>query len=70
MQEEWTVTDELLALLTEVTSIGVAGQQLRKPIKVPRPGQVQHKQQQRATGDAYQAGIAMLKRTSRGVVRQ
>lgn len=32
------MTDDLLALMVEVTSIGVAGRKLKKPITVPRPG--------------------------------
>lgn len=36
--EEWTGEMQLLALLIEVTSIGTAGKQIKKPIDIPRPG--------------------------------
>lgn len=36
--EEWSRTDHLLALLTEVVSVRVAGKQLKKPVDIPRPG--------------------------------
>lgn len=35
--EDWTVEQELMALLIEVTSVAAAGRQLRKPIDIPRP---------------------------------
>jgi hypothetical protein len=35
--EGWTVTDDLLALLIEVSSVTASGRQLKKPIEVPRP---------------------------------
>lgn len=35
---EWTGEMHLLALLIEMVSIKVAGQQIKKPIDIPRPG--------------------------------
>lgn len=34
----WTNEMQLLALLIELTSIRVAGKQIKKPIDIPRPG--------------------------------
>lgn len=36
-REPWTAYHELIAQLVEVTSVGISGRQLRKPIQVPRP---------------------------------
>lgn len=35
--EDWGLTEELLALLIEVTSVSGSGKQLKKPIDIPRP---------------------------------
>lgn len=36
-RQPWDAYMELLAQIVEVTSVGVAGMRLKKPIKVPRP---------------------------------
>lgn len=63
------MTDELLSQLIEVTSIGVAGRQLRKPIIIPRPDHVRKRGKAIAAGvdhvpdNAYKQGIAVLQAT-------
>lgn len=66
---------ELLALNVEVASISASGQQLKKPIKVPRPKHVRRKSGPRhpddvAGNDPYKRGVAVLAATRRGVVRR
>lgn len=71
MQDGWTVTDDLLALLIEVSSVTASGRQLRKPIEVPRP---KKPAPPRPAGTserdvAFKTGVAMLASTSKGVKR-
>jgi hypothetical protein len=60
----------LLSQLVEVTSIGVAGRQLKKPLTIPRPEHVRRKAKAHASGveqvpdGAYKQGIAVLAATS------
>lgn len=39
----WSLQTELLAQLVEVTSVGTAGRQLRKPIEIKRPDTLRQK---------------------------
>lgn len=71
MQEGWSVTDDLLALLIEVSSVTASGRQLRKPIEVPRPKKPQP-QAARPAGQserdvAFKRGVNVLASTSKGV---
>lgn len=65
---------ELLSQLVEVTSIGVAGKQLKKSIIIPRPDHVRKKSKAHASGvehvpdGAYAQGIAVLQATSPSAV--
>lgn len=66
------MTDDLLSLLIEVTSVTASGRQLKKPLTLPRPQG--HKGPQRpATRDetdaAYKRGVAVLASTSKRVSR-
>jgi hypothetical protein len=70
---------ELLALIAELTSIAASSQQLKKPIKVPRPkhikrsGGVRHAgdmQGQQRPADPYKRAVSMLAATTRGAVRR
>lgn len=64
------MTNELLAQVVELTSIGVAGKQLKKSIIVPRPDHIRKGNKARAAGvehvpdGAYAQGIAVLQATS------
>lgn len=64
---------ELLALLIEVTSIGAAGRQLRKPIDVPRPGGKNKRrgqaQTQADTQRAFAQGVSVLAGSAKAVSR-
>ena len=40
------MTDDLLALLVEVTSVSASDRKLRKPITLPRPGDEKKKREQ------------------------
>lgn len=71
--EEWTVTDDLLAMLIEVSSVTASGRQIKKPIEVPRPkdkrkGPQRHEQQTPARSPqdaAYSKAIGVLAATTR-----
>ena len=73
--EEWTVTDDLLALLVEVTSVSAADRKLRKPIQVPRPADAKKKaaaakaQPDGARDAAYKKAVGVLAATTRAVGR-
>lgn len=74
--EGWTVTDDLLALLVEVTSVSASGRQLKKPIEVPRPEKPKPKPDARAVeapqserDAAFKRGIGVLAATSKAVKR-
>lgn len=71
--EEWTVTDDLLALLIEVTSVPAADRKLRKPIQVPRPGdkkkQAPREQPAEVRDAAYKKAVGVLAATTRQVGR-
>lgn len=73
--EEWTVTDDLLALLVEVTSVSASDRKLRKPITLPRPGDEKKKRQQQqqrpadAQDAAFKKGVAVLAATTKAVGR-
>lgn len=78
-QEVWTVEMELLALIAELTSIAASAQQLKKPIKVPRPkhlkqpGGVQYAGDAKGPGrgaDPYKRAVGVLAATTRGAVRR
>lgn len=59
---------ELMALLIEVTSIGVAGKQLKEPVSVPRPKDREAKRSSVGERDAaFKKGIAVLAATSKAV---
>lgn len=61
---------ELLSQLVEVTSVGAAGKQLKKPIVIPRPDYVKRRSKAIASGvqnvpdGAYKQGVAVLQATS------
>lgn len=65
--------NELLSQLVEITSIGVAGKQLKKSIIIPRPDHVKRRSKAHAAGvqevpdGAYKQGIAVLQATRRQV---
>lgn len=72
------MTDDLLALLIEVSSVTASGKQLRKPLEIPRPKapeqrQPEQPQQQQAPVNAQDAafkkGIGVLASSSRAVKR-
>ena len=69
------MTDDLLALLVEVTSVPAAGRQLKKPIDLRglRPKHDQPGARRPATTDevdaAFKKGIGVLAATARGVSR-
>lgn len=67
------MTDDLLALLVEVTSVPAAGRQLKKPIQLKRPQQDKPAARRPATTDevdaAFKKGIGVLAATARGVNR-
>ena len=69
MADGWTVTDDLLALLIEVSSVTASGRQLKKPLQVPRPKPPQRPQPQGQTERdvAFKKGINVLASTSKGV---
>jgi hypothetical protein len=72
LREEWPVTADLLALLVEVTSIGVAGQQLKQPLTLPRPkaGDAAAAPREPGQGDrdaAFKKGVSVLAATSKAV---
>lgn len=60
---------ELLALLIELTSVGIAGKQLKKTVEVPRPDKPSSTlgRQRSATDAAFKKGIGVLAATSRAV---
>lgn len=69
------MTDDLLAMLIEVSSVTASGRQLRKPIQVPRPKA--HAPKKEPTGQpgnqtdaAFKRGVAVLAKSSRGVNRK
>lgn len=63
------MTDDLLALLVEVTSVSAANRALRKPLTLPRPTapkEAPNRAPTKAETDAaYKQGIAVLARTAR-----
>lgn len=70
---------ELLALNAELASIAASGQQLKKPIKIPRPKHVRKpnsgvRHADSVPGgtapDAYKRGVSVLAATTRGGVRR
>lgn len=65
------MTDDLLALLIEVSSVGASGRQLKKPLTVPRPKDTKPRTERPATVDetdaAFKKGIGVLAATSRQV---
>jgi hypothetical protein len=65
------VTDDLLALLVEVSSVTASGKQLKKPIEVPRPKQPKPQPEpgQSATDAAYKRAVGVLAATSKKVKR-
>lgn len=69
MTEGWTVTDDLLALMVEVSSVTASGRQLKKPIEVPRPKRNKaprhHAQTQQDA--AFKKGIGVLAATTKRV---
>lgn len=71
MSEGWTVTDDLLALLIEVSSVTASGRQIKKPIQVPRPKKPEAPAPAGATERdvAFKKGVNMLASTSRAVKR-
>lgn len=67
---------ELLALIAELTSIAASAQQLKKPIKVPRPKHLK-KGGVRYAGEAagrspdpYKRAVGVLAASTRGAVRR
>jgi hypothetical protein len=73
LEEGWTVTDDLLALLIEVTSVGVANRQLRKPLEIPRPSRQRKPTAPPTTpaakDAAFKSGIAVLANSTKAVRR-
>jgi hypothetical protein len=72
MSEGWSVTDDLLALLIEVSSVTASGRQLKKPLEVPRPKKSQPAPPKAPAGTserdvAFKRGINLLASTSKGV---
>jgi hypothetical protein len=69
--EDWTVTDDLLALLVEVSSVAASDRKLKKPITVPRPSDMKKKApEQQAAGEqdaAFKKGVSVLAATTRAV---
>lgn len=65
------MTDDLLALLVEVTSVPASGRQLKKPIEVPRPKTDKPKpvEGRNAQDKAFKTGIAVLAATTKAVKR-
>lgn len=68
------MTDDLLALLVEVTSVTASGRQMKKPLEIPRPND-KPKSVEAPTGRtekdaAFKKGISVLAATSRSVVKQ
>jgi hypothetical protein len=65
------VTNDLLALLVEVTSIGVANRALKKPLEIPRPNRKKDRVSPTASASekdaAFKAGIGVLAATTRAV---
>lgn len=62
-REEWTVERELLALLTEITSVAASEQKLRKPVKIPRPDHVKQRARAASRQEAFDRGFALMRRT-------
>jgi hypothetical protein len=66
----WTVDNELMAQLVELTSIVATDRQLKKPITIPRPDHIRRKGRAYQSGvkevpeNPYKQGIAVLQATS------
>lgn len=62
--------EHLLAMLVEVTSVGVAGRKLKRPIEVPRPKPPKRRVVGKSEQDtAFKKGIGVLAATTRAVSR-
>lgn len=64
--------NDLIALLIEVTSVGVSGRQLKKPLEVPRPkrdggARANRPRTTEETDRAFKQGVSVLAATSRAV---
>lgn len=70
--EGWTVTDDLLALLVEISSVTAAERKLKKPIEVPRPNRKKAPEVEPSgtdTDKAFKKGIGVLAATTKAVGR-
>lgn len=63
------MTDHLLALLVEVSSVTAAGKNIKRPLSLPRPTPPKPKPAlgQSEKDAAFEKGIGVLKSTARGV---
>lgn len=69
---------ELLALIAELTSVAASNQQLKKPIKIPRPKHLKRSGVRtaetvdgaRQVQDPYKKAAAVMAATTRGAVHR
>lgn len=61
------MTADLLALLVEVSSVTASGQQIRKPITLPRPYDKKRSERADNRDAAFKKGVSVLAATSKSV---